>query len=392
MNTPVLEPPPTPGTIPLFRVAMAESAAARVAETLASGFVGQGPRVDEFEAALAARIGNPRVVTVNSGTSALHLALHLLRRPGPDGWPGLAPGDEVLTTALTCTATNWPALAQGLRPRWVDVDPATLNLDLDDLEAKLSSRTRAILLVHWGGYPVDLDRVRAIQRRARELFGFAPAVVEDCAHAWASTYRGLPLGNHGNLCAFSFQAIKHLTCGDGGALVGGDDETYRRSRLARWYGIDRDNPRADFRCENDVAEWGFKFHMNDIAASIGLENLRIVDAVVARHRENARYYDARLAGCPGVRLLEYAADRESSYWLYTLLVDRRDDFLRRAAGAGIVASRVHERNDVHTCVREFAAPLPLLDEVARRMVCIPVGWWVDDAQRERVADFIREGW
>lgn len=318
-------------------------------------------------------------MTTNSCTSALHLALHLQRTPespvhdGPDR-AGLRPGDEVLTSPLTCTATNWPILANGLRIRWGDVDPETLNLDLDDLASKLSSQTMAIMVVHWGGYPVDLDRLKGVQDLAEERFGFRPAVIEDCAHAWGSTYRGRPLGNQGNLCAFSFQAIKHLTCGDGGALVLPEPRLFHRGKLIRWYGIERESNRKDFRCEADILEWGYKFHLNDIAASIGLENLRIVDGVVARHRANARYYSGRLREEPGVRLMAEQPDRESSYWLYTIRVERRDDFIRMMEDSGIMVSRVHERNDIHSCVREFAAPLPALDRVVKEMVCIPVGW------------------
>ena len=167
--------------IPLFKVAMSDDASARVTEVLHSGYIGEGPRVAEFEQALAGRIGNPRVATVNSATSGLHLALRLVAG-GPESTGG-EPA-EVLTTALTCTATNWPILANGLRIRWADVDPATLNVDLDDLERKITPLTRAVVVVHWAGYPVDLDRLRDIVGRAEQRYGFPLPVIEDCAHAW----------------------------------------------------------------------------------------------------------------------------------------------------------------------------------------------------------------
>jgi dTDP-4-amino-4,6-dideoxygalactose transaminase len=247
------------------------------------------------------------------------------------------------------------------------------------------------MIVHWGGYPVDLDRLRRIQESASAMYGSAPPVIEDCAHAWASTYQGRLLGNHGNLCVFSFQAIKHLTAGDGGLLVLPDETLYRRAKLLRWFGIDREN-RADFRCESDIAEYGFKFHMNDINATIGIANLQIVDDVVKRHRENAAYYDEHLRDVPGIRLLERSPDRSSSFWLYTMHVERRDDFVRKLTGAGIAVSRVHERNDIHSCVREYAAMLPNLDRVIRTMICIPTGWWVTPDDREHIVQTIRAGW
>ncbi len=387
-------PVPDPAAaIPLFKVAMADTAGDDVAAVLASGYIGQGPKVEEFEERLRERLANNRVLTVNSATSALHLAIHLLRRPTSMGWPVLEDGDEILTTPLTCTATNFPILANRMNLRWVDVDPNTCNMDLADLERKLTPETKAVMVVHWGGYPVDLDELAAVLDRCEQRFGNRPAVIEDCAHSWGSTYKGSPLGNHGNFAAFSFQAIKHLTCGDGGLLVTPSDDLLHRGKLLRWYGIDRDdNSRSDFRCEADVAEFGFKFHMNDISAAIGLANLSIIDDVVGRHKANAAYYDASLAGLDGVTLLERAPDRESSFWIYTIRAERRDDFMRKLKDAGIAVSRVHERNDIHSCVAQYQAPLPQLDALITEMVCFPVGWWVNDEQRERIVDTIRSGW
>jgi dTDP-4-amino-4,6-dideoxygalactose transaminase len=372
--------------IPLFKTAVAPSAAARVAEVITSGYLGQGPRVTEFETALAAWIGNPRVATVNSATSGLHLALHMLA-----GGRSASEPAEVLTTPLTFPATNWPILANGLTPRWVDVDPATLNLDLDDLARKISARTRLIIVVHWGGYPVDLDRVRAIQDAAEAAHGCRPLVIEDCAHAWGSTYHGRPLGNHGNVAIFSFQAIKHLTTADGGAIVLPDDALYRRTRLLRWLGLDRDQGER-FRSELDVAEFGFKFHMNDVAAAIGLANLEVVGDLVKRHQQNALEYDRALRGVPGVTLTERAADRTSSCWLYTILVERRGDFIRSMTEAGISVSPVQRRNDHHTCVSEYRTPLPGLDRIADRIIAIPVGWWLGDEDRALIIQTIKAGW
>ncbi|MBB6351439.1 DegT/DnrJ/EryC1/StrS family aminotransferase [Nonomuraea muscovyensis] len=370
--------------IPLFKVAMSAEAPAAAAEVLGSGSIGQGAKVEAFERALAERIGNPRVATVNSGTSGLHLALRLAsgHRPGGDA--------EVLTTPLTMEATNWAILANGLRIKWVDIDPATLNVDLDDLARKITPRTRAIVVVHFAGYPVDLARLDAVLDRAEALHGFRPQVIEDCAHAWGATFRGAPIGSHGNVSVFSFQAIKHLTAGDGGALALPTDELYRRATLLRWFGIERTADRL--RNPPDVAEWGYKFHMNDINAAIGLANLDTAQRALERQRANAAYYDAELAGVPGLELTERAGDREHSFWVYPLKVDDRAGFMKRMDEAGIMVSNVHERNDLHSCVREYAADLPGLDRVAPRVVCVPVGWWVTDEQRAHIAATVRQGW
>lgn len=390
--------------IPLFKVFMSPSAAQATAITLNSGYIGQGPKVDAFENILRDRFSHDFLATLNSATSAEHLALHLLRKPteinsrqerlhgSTDKWLGWEPGDEVLTTPLTCTATNWPILAQGLKIKWVDIDPATLNVDLDDLERKLSPRTKVIVVVHWGGYPVDLDRLKQICNRAKEIFGFAPCVIEDCAHAFGSSYQGRLIGTHGNICTFSFQAIKHITTGDGGLLMLPDSQLMHRAQLLRWYGIDRNSNRKDFRCEADIPEWGFKFHMNDIAATIGIENLKHTDEIIDRHRSNAEFYDRTLQGIAGVKLLERQSDRQSSFWIYSLLVDDKAGFYRAMKDRGIATSQVHERNDIHSCVREYRSALPSLDKIVPRLTAIPVGWWVSDENREYIVDCIKRGW
>ncbi|PRY01747.1 DegT/DnrJ/EryC1/StrS family aminotransferase [Allonocardiopsis opalescens] len=376
--------------IPILKVPMSDEATAAVGKVLASGMVGQGPVVDEFEAALAERVGNPRVATVNSATSGLHLALHMVAGTEPEGGPGGQPG-EVLTTPLTMVATNWAILANRVRLRWVDVDPGTLNVDLDDLARKISPATRAIVIVHFTGYPVDLARLSGILDEAERRFGFRPMVIEDCAHAWGARYRGEPLGNHGNVSVFSFQAVKHLTCGDGGLMVLPDDELHRRAKLLRWFGIDRE-AKGRGLVRDDVAEWGFKFHMNDINAAIGLANLDHADEVVRRHQDNAAFFDRELAGVPGLELTERAEDRTSSFWVYPVKVDDMAGFMARMKEAGITAGPVQERNDRHSCVRQYAALLPGMDEVSERLVCLPVGWWVTEQDRQHIVDTVKAGW
>lgn len=381
--------------IPLFKVYMSPNAGPEVTKVLNSGFIGQGPKVEEFEFALRNYFNHDYCLTLNSGTSGLHLAYHLLKKPHSSGnseWPGLQPGDEALTTALTCTASNFGLLANGIRIKWVDVNPNTLNLDYDDLERKITHKTKIIQLVHWGGYPNDLDRVKQIQQKTKEMFGFKPAVIEDCAHALGSEYKGKKLGTHGNLAMFSFQAIKHITSVDGGLLMTPHLELYKRGKLIRWYGIDRESNRKDFRCEADIPEWGYKFHMNDVCATIGMENLKHVNEILAAHRDNANFFNQNLAGVPGVTLLENHPDYNSAYWIYTIKVQNRDKFIEKMKEHGISCSRVHERNDKHTCVKEFAAHLPSLDKVVTEMVCIPAGWWVTKEDREYILDCIRKGW
>ena len=377
--------------IDLFKVHMAPTAAEEVAKVLNSGYIGQGPKVDEFENQLKDFFNHDFVQTVNSGTSALHMAIHLLKKPN-NNWPGMQEGDEILATALTCTASNFPILANGLKIKWVDIDPTTLNMDLDDLARKITPKTKAIILVHWGGYPSDLNKVKQIQSQAEELYGFKPAIIEDGAHALGSKYMGKHIGTHGNLTMYSLQAIKHITAIDGGLLLSPHQELHRRGKLIRWYGIDRDSNRKDFRCEADIEEWGFKFHMNDVCATVGIENLKHADELIKTHQLNAAYYDKHLKNVNGVTLLTRHEGHESSFWIYSMLVDDRDGFYKWMKKCGIVVSQVHERNDKHSCVKEFRSTLPTLDKTIGKIVSIPVGWWVTKEEREYIVNCIKTGW
>lgn len=393
--------------IQLFKVWMNPNAKVEVSKVLDSGYIGQGQKVEQFEKDLKNYFSTDSLLTLNSGTSGLHLALHLLKKPkksyvdGMGGmayiyndWPGIQTGDEVLATALTCTASNWPILANGLRIKWVDINPKTLNMDLDDLERKITPKTKAIIAVHWGGYPLDLDRLKQIQTKALSMYGFKPAIIEDAAHAFGSEYKGKRLGNHGNITMYSLQAIKHITSIDGGIIALPHQELYNRAKLIRWYGIDRDGNRKDFRCEADIEEWGFKFHMNDVCATVGIENLKDADNIIFKHRSNAQFYDEELKGMneSGLTLLERNPNHNSAFWIYSMLVENRDGFYKWMKECGIVVSQVHERNDKHTAVKEYRSSLPILDKTIGKVVSIPVGWWVSNENREYIVECIKKGW
>jgi dTDP-4-amino-4,6-dideoxygalactose transaminase len=373
--------------VPLFKVFTAPSAAAQIAEVLASGTLTQGPRVDEFEERLRRHFDHPYAVTVNSCTSALHLALHLVKREH-----GLPDDTEVLCTPLTCAATNFPVLANRLRIRWVDIEPTTLNINLDEVERACTPNTRILLFVHWGGQPIDYERLAQVRSAYRARFGNDLIVIEDCAHAWEARWRDRLAGAVADhFACFSFQAIKALTTGDGGLLLAPDEHFYRQARLARWFGLDRDN-QQDFRGCQDIAHWGFKFHMNDLAAALGLANYPHVASLVARHRENAAFYDQSLRNVSGVTLLDRRPESCPSFWLYTLRVAHRDRFCAHMQRRGIQVNRVHGRNDTLSTLRSYQRPLPVMDAVAQDMICIPVGWWVSDEDREHIVRAIREGW
>lgn len=371
--------------IELFKVSMDDGVAVPlVASVLKSGYIGQGPKVEEFEQLIKRHLGNDHVLTVNSCTSGLELATHLLKTE--QQWEADA---EVLMPPMTCFATASAVLANNVRIKWADIDE-TLNIDLADVRRKLTEKTRCLMLVHWGGHSIDMLEVARIQEEYREMFGRDLPVIEDCAHAWGSRFRGEWTGTHGNISVFSFQAIKSLTTGDGGAMVL-PQHMYRRAKLLRWFGLDRDAGQS-FRCVQNIREPGFKYHLNDIAAVIGIANFERSLADVRRHQDNARFYQNNLTNVPGLKVIDAYWVSEASFWLYTVHVQDRKNFIRHMTDNGVAVSPVHARCDTHDCVRDFRTMLPSLDQYGESMVCIPVGWWVTDDDRQMIVDTIAKGW
>lgn len=361
-------------SIPLFKVFMSPTVIDKVSEVLLSGYIGQGPRVDQFEKDLIPWVGNKNVLTLNSGTSALHLALRLA---------GVGHDDEVISTAMTCMATNVPIMAQGAKIVWADINPNTGNIDPESIRKKITKKTKAVMAVHWGGYPGELEELRAIGKE------FGVKIIEDAAHSFGASYKGVQVGNYSDFTCFSLQAIKHVTTIDGGILTTKSDEDYKRGKLLRWYGIDREGERKDFRCEEDVLDYGYKFHMNDVTAAIGIEQLNFAKEIVEKHRSNAKYYNENLKDIKGVQLLDYKDDRVSSYWLYTIKVENRLEFMKAMKEKNIVVSQVHARNDRHSVFKDFRTELPGVDEFTEKQVSIPVGWWLNQDELKHIADSIR---
>ena len=282
--------------------------------------------------------------------------------------------------------------SNGLKIKWVDVDSETCNINLNDLKEKITEKTKALIFVHWGGSPVDLGKVKEIQQYTEEKFGFKLQVIEDSAHAFGAEYNGSKIGTHGNIGVFSLQAIKHLTTGDGGLIFLPNRELYERAKLLRWYGIDREKRSngKDFRMESDIPEWGYKFHMNDINATIGLSNLPYMNGNLEKIRDNAKFYDRELSGLNGVEICLQVPNSVSAYWLYTIKIKNKIKFIEFMKNKNIMVSQVHNRNDKHSCVKDFQVQLPVLDRIEDKIVCIPVGWWITEIDRKYIVECVSE--
>jgi perosamine synthetase len=348
-------------------------------EVLESGFLSEGAWTKRFEAALQDVMGLANPVALNSGTSALHLALAAGK---------VGPGDEVILPAQTFVASGLAVLMQGATPVFADIDPKTGNLSPASAREKVTGRTKAVMPVHWGGYPCDLEEIGALANE------FGIFVIEDAAHAFGAEYRGRAIGAISRFTAFSFQAIKHVTSGDGGALSCVSDRDSEHLKILRWFGIDRANSQTDVLGERryDISELGYKYHMNNLAAAIGLGNLDTFPERLARRRALGAGYRRELAGVAGIELLDAAADRTHAYWLFTMLVERREEFILKLAARGVPASVVHRRIDRNSIFGGVRDDLAGQDSFDRRQVSIPVHEGLSDADVESIVRTIREGW
>lgn len=350
-----------------------------VVATLRGRWIGQGPKVEEFERRVQDACGVTHAVAVSSGAAAVRLALAIA---------GVQPGDEVITTPMCCTATNHPILEQFARPVFADIQYETANIDPADVARRVTDRTKAILCVHWGGYPSDLEELNAVAH------GHGIPVIEDASDALGATYHGRPVGSVSPFTAFSFQAIQQVTTGEGGMLALTNPEDREAARRRRWFGIDRKQrrPNGVGYYDFDVSEPGYGYHMTDIAAAMGVVHLAELPAILSRRSAIANRYRAALSGVPGVRLLECRDDRTSAHHLFTIHVERRPEFARMMAGRNIETSIVHERNDIYAVFGGRRADLPALDRFAASQISIPLNQHLSDDDVEYVVESIRAGW
>lgn len=340
---------------------------------LYSGYIAMGEAVDNFEKDFATYIQNQYVLSLNSGTAALHIALLLL---------GIGPGDEVISTAMTAEPTNTTIAITGAKVVWADVDVRTGLLDPKSVREKITEKTKAIMLVHYAGMVCDMDEFNKISEE------YNIPIIEDTAHALGSKYNGKRIGSNSKYTCFSFQAIKHMTTVDGGLISFKDDSELAEARKLRWFGLDK----KVSRLENDITRAGYKYGMNNVNATIGSIQLKYIDEIIGHHIENGKFYDKALEGVSGVTMIPYYENTEPSYWLYTMKVENRDEFCRMMEAHGIAASPLHHRSDTHSVFAESKCELPGLDEFYKQFVHIPCGWWVSGEDREHIVEVIKRGW
>lgn len=377
--------------IQVFKPSLGREELEGLAEIFESGWIGLGPKTDEFERRFAEYVGARYAVGLNSATAALHLALEAFQ---------IGPGDEVLVPALTFVSTAHAVQYVGATPVFVDVCADTLCMDPDDVEKKLTDKSRVLLPVHYGGHPAQLDRLGEIARQHSLL------LIEDAAHACGSAYRGRKIGGIGDATCFSFHAVKNLTTGDGGMITTDRLDLYRRLRRLRWVGIDKSTwdrtemalmeletgtrRYASYGWYYEVLELGYKCHMNDIAAVIGLAQLDKLERANARRHAIAARYDERLGDLEWIEtpvIKAYAQSARHNYVIQTPYRDKLHLYLReKGIATGVHYMPVH----LHPYYRtRFKAVVPVTEAVWPRLLTLPLYPDLTDDEVQYVIESIR---
>ena len=365
--------------IKIFNTYIGKNATIAVSDVLTSTFISAGRVAERFEKELCDTLSIKNLVTVNSGTSALHLALVAA---------GVGPGDEVIIPAQTFLATGTSVIQTGAKPVFADINYEDGNINVESVRQKITNKTKAIIPVHWGGYPCDMDELFSLSKE------FNLTLIEDAAHAIGASYKGMPIGGISDFTCFSFQAIKHLTTGDGGAVVAKDKVDYNNLRKLRWFGIDRDNSTQGVLGERefDLSSLGFKYHMNDLSAALGLANLTGFLERINNRIRIAQYYSEELANVDGIKLFNYTQERESAYWLYGIHVDYRLDFVKALKSRGIETSVIHLGIDQYEIFGNRSDELENQRRFDKSQIHIPIHDAISMENAKKVIESIKLGW
>ena len=359
-----------------------------VVECLRSGWLTTGMKVKEFESKFAEYVGVKHAIAVNSCTSALHLALEAA---------GVGPGDEVITTPMTFTATAAVVEHLRARPVFVDVDPRTLNMDPASIEKAITPRTKAILPVHFAGQPCEMDAIGEIARR------HGLVVVEDAAHAIPARYQGRMIGTLSPLTCFSFYATKNITTGEGGMVTTDDDRYAERIRLMALHGMNRDAWKRYMQggaWSYEIVAPGFKYNLTDVAAAIGLPQLKRCDEFHRRRIEIVQSYQRGLSGVRGVSTPQ-VSDVDSHAWhLYVIQVEAveltisRDAFIEELSARNIGVSvhfiPLHVQPYYRDTYGYSPNDFPRAFEAFQRIISLPLYARMSDADVQDVIDAVTD--
>lgn len=365
--------------IPLFKIYWDQTDIDAVTATIKKGvYWAIGPNIELFEKSIADYVGTKYALAFNSGTSALHSALLAL---------GIGKGDEVIVPSFTFIATANAPLFVGATPVFADIEERTLGLDPADVEKKITSRTRAIIPIHYAGNPCLIRELKTIADR------HGLALIEDAAEAMGATYDNKQVGSFGNVGIFSFCSNKIISTGEGGAITTNDQNTVNSLRKIRSHGRTETENYFTTNELMDYVRLGYNFRMSDITASLGITQLNKIEMLIAMRREKAALYDAKLKNVSGIRLFPGLPKHKNVYQMYPILVqsqrDRLVSFLsKRGIMSKVYFPSVHE-SQYYKNVLKIRTPLPVTEKISRQILTLPLFPHISEQEVDYVVDGIK---
>ncbi|HJO77376.1 MAG TPA: DegT/DnrJ/EryC1/StrS family aminotransferase [Pelagibacteraceae bacterium] len=340
-------------------------------------WVGQGPLVDKLEKIFSTKFANNMSsVAVGSGTDALHLAYIL---------SGIKKGDEIICPVFTCTATNIPLLYIGAKIKFADVNPDTLNISIESVKNLITKKTKAIVFVNYAGLPCELNELNKIAKKNKLI------LIQDAAQSLGATYQNKPITSYADYTIFSFQAIKHVTSGDGGMLVLKNKNLAKKALRIRWFGIDRPKKQGG-TWENDIKEVGYKYQMTDIGASILLESIKEFKKITVHRKKIFNTYLKNLLKNKKIKIVNSKGNFVHAHWMFTIILDRKDFLQKKLRSKSIETNQVHFRNDKYSIFSKFIKNRKFknMDKVENKYLALPIHTKMTVADAFKISNLINK--
>ena len=366
----------THAPIRLFNATVSQEIEQAALDVMRSGQIASGPKVAEFEHAFGTHIGRPHLVSTSDMTSALVIALRLA---------GVGEGDEVMTLAFSCMSSNSAIAIAGAKAVWIDIDPATATMSVEDLKRALGPRSKAVILYHVAGYPGPASEILAVCKE------HGLTLIEDCNNALGATQHGLPVGALGDYSVFSFYPNRQINAFEGGALACPDASTHTRALNLRRFGIDpatfRDTT-GEINPQSDIPEIGFSASFNQLNAAVGMKQMDGLNARVTKTFSNAYLLSQALRDIQGIEIVLATQGSQPAHWAFLALAENRDRLLARLKEKDVLASKLHHRNDSYSGFHSNSRSLPGTDHFTDRIIGLPCGWWLDEHDISKVAEAV----
>ena len=364
--------------ISLFYPHIPKKSSNSIKKVLSTRWIGQGPLVDKFEEKFSKKFcNNMPTVAVGSGTDALHLAYILA---------GIKEGDEVICPVFTCTATNIPLLYIKAKIKFADVNLHDLNISIDHVEKLITKKTKAIVFVNYGGLLCDLDKLQRIAKK------YKIPLIQDAAQSLGAKYKNKDITKFADFTIFSFQAIKHITSGDGGALTLKNKNLAKKAKIIRWFGIDRPKKQGG-TWENDIVDIGYKYQMTDIGAALLIDSMDEFGLIKNKRNSIHNIYAKNLENIPGLKCLKNKDQKSKPViWLTTLLCDKKNYLQKKLREKLIETNQVHFRNDRYSIFKKFCKnkKFPNMDKIENKYLVIPTHTKMTNADAKNVSLHIKK--